>query len=114
MSKRTGETTTSANLVARFEAGDAVMDYFKMPAAVAAGVEGRINVDMSSWMYEAVRAEAQRSGLSCQAVVKWWLSERISAEARRDKAEPAREQPTSRSMGQYGCGDDYYYGEPTF
>lgn len=40
-------------------------------------VQRRVNVDLPSWMIESLDREARRVGVSRQAVIKFWLAERL-------------------------------------
>lgn len=39
--------------------------------------QSRVNVDFPTWMIEAVDCEAERLGITRQAVIKVWIAERI-------------------------------------
>ncbi|MGO5316116.1 CopG family transcriptional regulator [Paraeggerthella hongkongensis] len=73
--------TTDINLVERFDNGNDVNDYFDFDKASRPNRETRkVNVDMPEWMIEALDEEAGRLSVNRQAVIKFWLSDRIDEE----------------------------------
>lgn len=73
--------TTTENLVERFDDGEDVTDYFDFEKATRPNRETRkVNVDMPEWMIEALDDEAGRLSVNRQAVIKFWLAERIELE----------------------------------
>ncbi|MDY3980883.1 MAG: CopG family transcriptional regulator [Paraeggerthella sp.] len=73
--------TTDINLVERFDNGSDVNDYFDFDKASRPNRETRkVNVDMPEWMIEALDEEAGRLSVNRQAVIKFWLSDRIDEE----------------------------------
>lgn len=55
-----------------FDKGKEVLDQFDLENAVR-----RIVVDLPDWMLKSLDQEAQRIGISRQAVIKTWLAERL-------------------------------------
>lgn len=49
----------------------------------------RVNVDLPQWMIGALDREAERLGISRQAVVKTWLGEKIEAQDARHRSTAA-------------------------
>jgi len=43
----------------------------------------RVNVDFPAWVVESLDREAARIGVTRQSIIKVWLVERLSAEARK-------------------------------
>lgn len=43
----------------------------------------RVNVDFPIWMVESLDQEAERVGVSRQAIIKMWLAERLESNAGR-------------------------------
>lgn len=71
-------STTAENLVERFDEGEDVSDFFDFEHATQPNRETRkVNVDMPTWMIEALDDEAGRLSVNRQAVIKFWLAERI-------------------------------------
>lgn len=64
-----------------FENAEEPMTQYLDPATVRRpGLEiKRVNVDFPIWMVQALDREAQRVGVSRQAIVKTWLAECLSA-----------------------------------
>ncbi|MBN2848287.1 MAG: CopG family transcriptional regulator [Coriobacteriia bacterium] len=55
-----------------------IMGDLDMSTAVRLNEEQRrVNVDLPSWMIESLDREARRVGVSRQAVIKFWLAERL-------------------------------------
>ena len=63
-----------------FETAEESMTQYLDPATVRRpGLEiKRVNVDFPVWMVQALDREAQRVGVSRQAIVKTWLAECLS------------------------------------
>ena len=66
--------TTEGNLEAKFEAGESVLDYFDTKPK-------RVNVDFPNWTVQRLDQEAQRVGISRQALIKVWIAERLEKTA---------------------------------
>lgn len=57
-----------------------VLEYFDLSTAKRPGLTvKRVNVDFPQWMVEALDREAARLGVPRQAVIKFWIAERLSA-----------------------------------
>ena len=55
-----------------------IMGDLDMSTAIRLNEEQRrVNVDLPSWMIESLDQEARRVGVSRQAVIKFWLAERL-------------------------------------
>ncbi len=79
--------TTAENLVERFDKGEDVTDYFDVEKATRPNRDTRkVNVDMPEWMIEALDEEAGRLSVNRQAVIKFWLAERIEQKRAKDSA----------------------------
>lgn len=79
--------TTAENLVAKFDHGEEVDDYFDFDKAARPNRETRkVNVDMPTWMIDALDDEADRLSVNRQAVIKYWLAERIDQERAKQMA----------------------------
>ena len=78
-----GKKTASAEELDRmFDAGEDMGDYFDLSSARPArrGVQ-RVNVDFPQWMVAKLDAEARRRGVTRQALIKMWLSDRLDRAA---------------------------------
>ena len=62
--------TTAENLEEKFDRGEDVLDYFDTTPK-------RVNVDFPSWTISRLDKEAERVGISRQALIKVWISERL-------------------------------------
>jgi hypothetical protein len=82
MSKiKTKTKTTAANLEAKFDAGEDVLDYFDISRMTRPGhVKKRVNVDVPVWMIQKLDLMASRHGVARQALIKHWLADRLKTE----------------------------------
>jgi hypothetical protein len=75
--------TTAENLIERFDAGEDVSDYFDMTKATRPNREKeRVNVDLPKWMIRSLDRQAGINGVTRQAIIKLWLSERLKDESK--------------------------------
>jgi biotin operon repressor len=66
----------------RFDAGEDISDKLDLATAQRRRQKARrVNVDFPSWMVESLDREAQRLGVSRQAVIKMWIAERLERKA---------------------------------
>jgi len=63
----------------RFDAGEDMMDYVDLSTARQPNRRRRVNVDLPEWMIESLDKEAERLGVSRQAVIKVWIGDRLAA-----------------------------------
>jgi hypothetical protein len=64
----------------KFDDGEEVLQYFDLSTLKRPGMEiKRVNVDLPQWMITALDREAKRLGIHRQAVIKFWLAERLDA-----------------------------------
>ena len=63
---------SSAELDERFDSGESIMEFADLDTAVF-----RVNVDFPAWTVEALDKEATRLGISRQALIKVWITERL-------------------------------------
>ena len=76
--------TTVENLEERFDAGEEVLDYFDLKAAVRPNHRReRINLELPTWMLRRLDLVSGRNGVDRQAQISLWLAERLQAEAGR-------------------------------
>ncbi len=76
------KTASAEELDRRFDAGEDMADYFDWSSARRPGLETkRVNVDFPQWMIARLDAEAKRRGVTRQALIKMWLSDRLDRAA---------------------------------
>lgn len=64
----------------KFDDGQDVLEYFDLSTVSRPGLETkRVNVDFPQWMVDALDREAQRLGIYRQAVIKFWIAQRLDA-----------------------------------
>jgi len=64
----------------KFDDGEDVLEYFDLSTISRPGLEAkRVNVDFPQWMVDALDREAQRLGVHRQAIIKFWIAERLNA-----------------------------------
>ena len=68
--KKNDAKTTAENLEEKFDRGEDVLDYFDTTPT-------RVNVDFPSWTISRLDKEAERVGISRQALIKVWIAERL-------------------------------------
>lgn len=62
----------------RFDDGEDMSDYLDWENARRINQEPRrVNVDFPTWMVNSMDAEADRLGISRQALIKVWIAERL-------------------------------------
>jgi hypothetical protein len=67
---------------AKFDAGDDISDFVDWSRMRRPGREvRRVNVDFPNWVVEALDREAERLGVTRQALVKLWIAERLGKAA---------------------------------
>ena len=75
-------TIKAADLDKAFDDGEDVSQYFDWDNARRPGLEPRrVNVDFPSWVVEGLDREAQRLGVTRQALIKLWIAERLEKAA---------------------------------
>ena len=66
----------------KFEAGEDVSEFVDWSRTRRPGREiRRVNVDFPAWVVEALDREAERLGVTRQALVKLWIAERLDRAA---------------------------------
>lgn len=74
----TPKTISAVELDRMVDAGEDMADYFDWSSARRPGREiKRVNVDFPQWMVAKLDAEAKRRGVTRQALIKMWLSDRL-------------------------------------
>ena len=72
-----GKRISAEELERKFDAGEDIMDYLDLSKARRPNRRRRVNVDLPEWMIDRLDREAQRLGVSRQAVMKVWIAERL-------------------------------------
>lgn len=66
----------------RFDAGEDISDVIEWESARRINQEPRrVNVDFPAWMVTSMDREADRLGISRQALIKVWIAERLERQA---------------------------------
>ena len=66
----------------RFDAGEDISDVVDWDSARRINQEPRrVNVDFPAWMVASMDQEADRLGISRQALIKVWIAERLGRKA---------------------------------
>lgn len=66
----------------RFDRGEDITATLDLTKARRPGTEQRrVNVDFPTWMIESLDREAQRLGVTRQAVIKVWIAEHLERRA---------------------------------
>lgn len=66
----------------RFDAGEDISDHVDWTNARRPGLEPkRVNVDFPIWMVERLDRNAQRLGVTRQALIKMWIADRLESTA---------------------------------
>ena len=78
---------TAEEFERRFDEGEDVTPFFDMASIRRPGVEPRrVNVDFPEWMVAELDWQSRLIGVSRQALVKLWVSERIQKEQQIQKS----------------------------
>lgn len=78
----TPKTISAEEFDRRFDDGEDISDYIDWSCARRPGLEiKRVNVDFPHWMVAKLDAEAKRRGVTRQALIKMWLSDRLDRAA---------------------------------
>lgn len=76
------KTISAEEFDRRFDDGEDMGDYIDWSSARRPGLETkRVNVDFPQWMIARLDAEAKRRGVTRQALIKMWLSDRLDRAA---------------------------------
>lgn len=72
------EQITAEELDRRFDDGEDVSAYFDWSNAEFINRPSkRVNVDFPAWMVRSLDAQAQKRGVTRQALIKMWLADRL-------------------------------------
>ena len=78
MEDNTIKTISAEEFDRRFDDGEDMGDYIDWGATQRPGLETkRVNVDFPQWMIARLDTEAKRRGVTRQALIKMWLSDRL-------------------------------------
>jgi CopG antitoxin of type II toxin-antitoxin system len=78
MADKTIKTISAEEFDRRFDDGEDMADYIDWSSARKPGLElKRVNVDFPLWMIARLDREAKRRGVTRQALIKMWLSDRL-------------------------------------
>ncbi|MBL0177404.1 MAG: CopG family transcriptional regulator [Ignavibacteria bacterium] len=78
----------------QFDDGEDVLAHLDLSSATRPEAEARrVNVDFPSWIVRCLDTESQRIGVTRQALIKFWIVERIEQEYRVSKGKTTPEQP---------------------
>ena len=73
---------SAAEFDAKFDAGEDVSDYMDWDSARRPGLEKkRVNVDFTDAMVRRLDVEAERRGVTRQALIKMWIADRLDQAA---------------------------------
>jgi hypothetical protein len=62
----------------KFDDGEDVLEHFDLSSLKRPGLKiKRVNVDFPQWMVDSLDHEANRLGIHRQAVIKFWIAERL-------------------------------------
>ena len=64
----------------RFDDGEEILQYFDLENAQRPSLRTqtqKMSIEFPKWMINALEEEAQRLGVSRQAIIKFWLAERL-------------------------------------
>jgi len=62
----------------KFDEDEEVLEHFDLTTLKRPGLEAkRVNVDFPQWMVDGLDKEASRLGIHRQAVIKFWIAERL-------------------------------------
>jgi hypothetical protein len=74
--------TTAAELDRAFDEGEEVLHAFDLENSRRPGLEPRrVNVDFPTWVVQGLDLEAERLGVTRQALIKMWIAERLEKAA---------------------------------
>ena len=78
------ETISAEEFDRRFDEGEDVSAHVDWSSARKVNLEQkRVNVDFPAWVVHRLDREAQRLGVTRQALIKMWIAERLEATAER-------------------------------
>ncbi len=80
MSKAEVKTISGEELDRMFDDGEDISAYFDWSKATRPALAPkRVNVDFPDWMVRSLDRQAQKRGVTRQALIKMWLADRLEA-----------------------------------
>jgi hypothetical protein len=74
----------ASNFDKKFDSGEDLTEFLDISKAKRPGLSTkRINVDVPSWMVDSLDKEAHRIGTSRQALIKFWLADKLEHQDKR-------------------------------
>lgn len=71
---------TTKNFDDAFDAGESIIDRLDLSTATRINQKPkRVNVDFPDWMVRSLDRQAQKRGVTRQALIKMWLADRLEA-----------------------------------
>lgn len=71
---------TAEDFDAAFDRGEDISEHLDMSTARRPGLERwRINLDLPNWMVHSLDRQAEKRGVTRQALIKMWLADRLEA-----------------------------------
>ena len=78
----TPKRISAAEFDARFDAGEDIEEYLDLSTLRRPGLEKkRVNIDFTDAIVRRLDAEAQRRGVTRQALIKMWIADRLDQAA---------------------------------
>lgn len=72
------KTITAEEFDRKFDNGESVIEHLDLTSLRRPGQEAkRVNVDFPAWIVSGLDKEAQRLGVTRQALIKIWIAERL-------------------------------------
>lgn len=73
-------TITSEEFDRRFDDGEDISEFLDVSRSHRPGIKARrVNVDFPDWMVRSLDVQAQKRGVTRQALIKMWLADRLEA-----------------------------------
>jgi hypothetical protein len=83
MKKNSIKSMAAADFDQKFDEGDDISDYIDPLSVSRPGLAiQRVNVDFPAWVVTSLDLQSKEIGVSRQALIKLWISERLKEELR--------------------------------
>jgi hypothetical protein len=83
MKKNSIKAMKTAEFDQKFDAGDDISEYIDPSSVIRPGLAiQRVNVDFPAWIVSSLDLQSREIGVSRQALIKLWISERLKEELR--------------------------------
>ena len=87
MKKTATQAMTAAEFDRKFDDGEDLSAYIDSDSILRPGLETqRVNVDFPAWIIKSLDLQSKVIGVSRQALIKMWVSERLKEELRSTKS----------------------------